>query len=490
MKILFAASEAVPFIKTGGLGDVVGALAEALKRQRHDVRVVLPKYRDIRQTPHPLTPLPFTLRVPLGGTEIPVRVWETRFGPRVPAYLIDSPLHFERDGVYCDAEGRDFADNDVRYIVFSRAVLELCKAVGFRPDVLHTHDWQSGLVPALLADAYRQDAFFIPTASVFSIHNLAYQGVFPKETLGLAGLSWDSFTKEKLEFYDRINFLKAGVAFSQIITTVSPTYAREVQSEEFGRGVDGFLRLRTDRFFGVLNGLDTRVWNPARDPHLAKRYSAKSLGGRAACKEDLQKFAGLSVDPRAPIFGMVSRLDPQKGFDIVLDILSEFIENGCQAVFLGAGTPSYQAGLKTFARKHPRRVASFHDFNEPLAHKIYGGIDVFLMPSRFEPCGLGQLIALRYGAVPVVTPTGGLKDTVENVSADGQAGVGFVADRVETVFFRDALRRAVAFHGADPRRWREIQKRGMALTLDWTASVARYLELYEKARALKKAEAA
>lgn len=485
MKILFASSEAVPFIKTGGLGDVAGALSEALKRQRQDVRLVIPKYRDIRQTPHPLTPLPFTLKIPIAGSEHSVRVWETRFGPRVTAYLIDSPAHFDRDGVYGDPGGRDFPDNDVRFILFSRAVLELCKAVGFRPDIIHTNDWQTGLIPAYLSSVYRNDAFFIPTATVFSIHNLAYQGVFPKESLALAGIGWEEFTVNKLEFYDRVNFLKAGLAYAQILTTVSPTYAREVQTEEYGRGLDGFLRQRAGDFVGVLNGLDTRVWNPARDPHLVKRYSARGLGHRAACKEDLQKAMGLTVDPRAPILGMVSRLDPQKGFDIVLDVLEEFIDNGCQAVFLGSGSQVYQAGLRTFSRKFPGRVAASTDFNEPLAHKIYGGIDLFLMPSRFEPCGLGQLIALRYGAVPVVTPTGGLKDTVSDVMADGSGGVGFVAERGETLFFRDALSRAVAFYGADQRRWKEIQKRGMALNFDWSASVEKILDLYALARARK-----
>jgi starch synthase len=432
MKILFAASEAVPFIKTGGLGDVVGALSAALKRAGHDVRIVLPKYRSLRADLPPLTLLPFPIRVPIGGSEQTVRVYEATFAPRLRAYLVDSPAHFDRDGVYGEPGGRDFPDNDIRFILLSRAALEIAKAVAFRPDVVHAHDWQTGLVPALLATAYRSDSFFIPTASVFSIHNIAYQGVFPKETLGLAGLPWSEFTPDKIEFYDRVNFLKAGMAYAHVLSTVSPSYALETQTEEFGAGLDGFLRGRGKDYAGVLNGLDTTLWNPARDPLLSRRYTARSLGPRVVCREDLQRTVGLETDPRAPILAMVSRLDPQKGFDMLLDLLEEFVDDGCQAVFLGQGSRVYQAALRTLARKYKGRVSATTEFDEALAHKIYGGADLFLMPSRFEPCGLGQMIGLRYGAVPVVTPTGGLKDTVSPASPDGSVGVGFVAERVDT----------------------------------------------------------
>ena len=488
MKILFAASEAVPFIKTGGLGDVVGALASALKTAGHDVRLVLPKYRGIKWEGPPLTHLPQQLKIPVGTSDAAVGVYEAVFSPRFRAYLVDSPAHFDRDGVYGEPGGREFPDNDARFILLSRAALQIAQAVGFRPDVVHSHDWQTGLVPVFLSLSNRSDAFFKSTASIFSIHNIAYQGVFPKETMGTARLPWTEFTAEKLEFYDRVNFLKAGLAYSQVISTVSPTYALETQREDFGVGLDGYLKRRASDYFGVLNGLDTAYWNPYRDPHLARRYSAKTLAHRAACREDLQRTAGLEADARAPLLGMVSRLDPQKGFDILLDILDDFIGEGCQAVFLGQGSPVFQAALRTLHRKYPGRVSVSNEFNEPLAHKIYGGADIFLMPSRFEPCGLGQMIALRYGAVPVVTPTGGLKDTVVPVSADGGDGVGFVADRVDTWAYRSALQRAVRLFREQPETWRALVQRGMALSFDWKESVRRYIDLYRLAQSKKRVE--
>ncbi len=482
MKILFAASEAVPFCKTGGLGDVAGALTEALRLRRHDIRLVLPKYRSVAAVSSGLFRLPFTLSIPVGDKVHAVSVWEGRFGPGVVAYLIDSPAHFDRGGLYGSPNGKDYPDNDQRFILFSRAALEVARSAGFPPDVVHAHDWQAGLIPAYLKTVYRDDPFFARTSSVFSVHNIAYQGVFPRSTLRAAGFDEELFTPENLEYFGQVNFLKAGLVFADLISTVSPTYAEEVQSgEEYGRGMEGVLRSRAGDFVGVLNGIDTRLWNPSRDPLIAQRFSARSPAGRAACKRDLQRSVGLRPEPAAPLFGMVSRLDSQKGFDILLDILDDFIEDGAQAVFLGQGSPVYLAALRTLARKHPGRVAASSNFNEPLAHKIYAGADLFLMPSRFEPCGLGQMIALRYGAVPVVTPTGGLKDTVPPVSADGKAGAGFVAERTGTEAYRAALAAAVRRYRTEPRMWRSVVKRGMALVYDWKASAPKYVELYRRA---------
>jgi starch synthase len=343
-------------------------------------------------------------------------------------------------------------------------------------------------VPAFLATTYRSDPFFLLTASLFSIHNIAYQGIYPKETLLKAGLGWGEFTPNKMEFYDQVNFLKAGMAYAHIVSTVSPSYAVETQRGEFGVGLDGFLRSRSSDYYGVLNGLDTRYWNPQRDPHLVRGYSSKTLARRLDCREDLQRTTGLDVDPKAPLFGMVSRIDPQKGFDLLLDVLEDFLGDGCQAVFLGQGNPVYQASLMTLQRKFPGRVSVSTDFNEPLAHKIYGGSDIFLMPSRFEPCGLGQMIALRYGAVPVVTPTGGLNDTVVPVSADRKGGVGFVAERVDPGAYRLALQEAVRFLRENPKGWGSLMQRGMALHFDWKDSVKRYLELYRLAQSKNRSQ--
>jgi len=478
MKILFAASETVPFIKTGGLGDVVGSLGQALARSGHDVRIVFPFYQSVKDPRGLLKGPTFPVRVPSSVGDQWAVVHEAKLSSRLRYYALNVPHLFDRPGVYADETGHDFPDNDSRFIFLSRAALEIARTLRWAPDIVHAHDWQTGLLPVYLSTLYKNDPLFKKTGSVFSIHNLAYQGVFPKETLLTAGFSWTEFTKEKLEYYDRVNFLKGGISYAKQVNTVSPTYAAEIKTEAFGQGLDGLLRLRENAFRGILNGLDTETWNPAKDPFLAKTYTAGSLKKRSVCRKDLQQTVGLALDETAPLLGMVSRLDAQKGFDVLLDIMDAFVEQGCQAVFLGSGHRVYQSALATLARKHPGRVSASSEFNETLAHKIYGGSDIFLMPSRFEPCGLGQMIALRYGAVPVVTPTGGLKDTVTPMGPHAD-GVGFVADRVDTPAYRDALWRAVHFFKGFPKQWRALQKRGMAQNFEWYASAQRYESLYK-----------
>lgn len=480
MKILFAASEAVPFCKTGGLADVAGALPLALKAKKHDVRLVLPKYRAVDAKAHGLKKLDAVLRIPLGDDIEEVFLWEGLMAGKVPAYFIDAPKYFDRDGLYVDAAAKDHPDNEERFILFARAALEAAKALDFRPDIVHCHDWQTGLIPAYLETVCQLDAFFLPTASVLTIHNIAYQGIFPKNTLFEAGFSWKDFTPEKLEYYDQVNFLKAGLVYAHGLNTVSPTYAREVSAgPEFGRGMEGVLLGRGEDFTGILNGLDDVLWDPSADSLIAAPFSAKKPEGRAACRADLQKAAGLTADPKAPILGFVSRLDPQKGVDIVLDSATEQMEAGAQAVFLGSGSPAQKASMQNFAKQFPGRAAFFSDFSEPLAHRIYAGADLFLMPSRFEPCGLGQLIALRYGCVPVVTPTGGLADTVD-------PSVGFVASAVTAEAYSDVLRDAVDLFRRDPAAWAALRARGMSLDLGWGRSVPAYIKLYQRAQERKR----
>jgi starch synthase len=408
-------------------------------------------------------------------------LWEGRLAGKVPVYFVDAPKYFDRDGLYRDGNKVDFSDNDDRFILFSRAVLETAKALDFRPDIVHANDWQTGLIPAYLETLYLLDAFFLPTASVFTVHNIAYQGVFPKNTLFRAGFSWSDFTPDRLEFFDQVNFLKAGLVFAHGLNTVGPTYAREISSNPvFGRGMEGILSLRKD-FIGILNGLDRRIWNPSKDPHLARSFTSANLAARKDCKTDLQREAGLDPDSRAPLLGMVSRMDPQKGVDIILEILEGFLKEGIQAVFLGSGDPEKKEALRGLAKKHPGRAAVVEGFNDPMAHKIYGGADLFLMPSLFEPCGLGQMIALRYGCVPVVTPTGGLLDTVEPFNGEKHTGVGFMAQRPEASAYRQALAEAVSLYRSDPAAWRGLQQRGMSLDFGWGKSVEAYVALYERA---------
>jgi starch synthase len=488
MKILFAAAEAVPFCKTGGLADVAGALPPALRKKRHDVRLILPKYRRVDAGRFGLKPLNLHLTLPMGDGYEKAALWEGRTEGRVPVYFVDCPKYFDRDGLYGDASG-DYPDNDERFILFSRAVLEAAKAVDFRPDVVHCHDWQTGLVPAYLRTLYAIDGFFIPTAGLFTIHNIAYQGLFPKNALFLAGFSWADFTPDKLEFYGRMNFLKAGLVFSHLVNTVSPGYAEETRTDpSLGGGLEGILKLRGADYSGVLNGIDTRLWNPARDPHLARKFSAKRPEPRADCKRDLQQACGLDADPSAFLAAAVSRLDPQKGFDLILEAAEDFLADGGQLAVLGQGDPALEEELKALAEKRPGRASFFSGFNDPLAHKMYGGADVFLMPSRFEPCGLGQLIAMRYGAVPVVTPTGGLKDTVRPYG--GPDATGFVTAGVSAEALAESLRRAASVHGGSPEAWRRLMANGMSGSYGWDRSVDDYLRLYQEATAKKAAEPA
>ncbi|MEK7765254.1 MAG: glycogen synthase GlgA, partial [bacterium] len=449
MKILLAASEIVPFAKTGGLADVAGALPKALARRRQDVRVVMPRYRTVDPKAHRLKLLPDIMRIPVGGKIVPARLWEGKVGRDVPAYFVDIPQYFDRPQLYRTADG-DYPDNAERFVAFARAALETAKAVDFKPDVIHCHDWQSALIPTYLKTLYANDAFFGRTGTIFTIHNIAYQGLFHPEALYLAGLGWTEFTPDRLEFYGQVNFLKGGLLDADLINTVSPTYAREIQSgPDFGRGLEGLLRARAADVFGVLNGLDGDEWDPEDDQFLPATFSAKVRKGKAVCKARLQAETGLAADSAIPLIGIVSRLDPQKGLDLILSALDEILATA-QLIILGSGDRPIQEALASAAGRHAGRFAYHQGFDNSLAHRIYAGSDLFLMPSRFEPCGLGQLIAMRYGTVPVVTRTGGLADTVQAFDAKAGSGTGFVcaAQTVEAVLA--GVREAVAtFHSAD-----------------------------------------
>jgi starch synthase len=401
---------------------------------------------------------------------------------------VEAPKFFDRDGLTADASGRDFPDNDDRFILFCRAALETAKAVDFRPDIVHANDWQTGLLPAYLSTVYSLDAFFLPTASVFTLHDMAHQGIFHKNALFQGGFSWADFTPEKLEFYDQINFMKAGLVYANGLNTVSPTFAREIAAgPEFGHGLEGVLRKRQGDLVGILNGLDRSAWDPANDPVIARPFSSESLDGRASCKADLQKTVALKRDPAAPLLAFVSRLDPQKGADIVLETVGEALAGGAQAVFMGDGDPAREQALTTLADGFRGRAAFFPHYDDALARKIYAGSDVFLMPSLFEPCGLGQMIALRYGAAPVVTPTGGLVDTVEPYDHSKGTGTGFVAKSADAGGFRAALVEALSLYRSDRPAWRALQRRGMEADFGWAKSAESYAALYHRALERKRA---
>jgi starch synthase len=479
MKILFVASECVPFCKTGGLADVVGALPKELRKKRHDIRIMLPKYKAIRGQEFNIKETGEVVRIPI-GTRIEtgdVRVSKTEKG--VPVYFINHEGYFGRSGLYRSSEG-DYPDNAERFGFFSRAVLEACKAINFRPDVIHCHDWQTGLVPAFLRVHYATDAFFQHTATVFTIHNIAYQGVFPKDILPALGFTWSEFTMDKMEFYDHVSFLKAGLTYADKLTTVSPTYARQIQNApEFGRGMEGTLRARARDLDGILNGLDLDEWNPAQDPFLAKPYHIDSREGRKDCKASLQQHLKLTKSPRTPLLGLVARLDQQKGIDLLAQIVPELMEQGVQIVILGQGDPVLLERMERFEQQYPRAFRIRSDFNEPLAHHIYGGSDVFLMPSRFEPCGLGQLIAMRYGSIPVVMNTGGLSDTVIPIGPN-DTGTGFVFYETTAQALHTSIRQALKMY-TDETAWNRLQTRAMQTHFSWEESAQRYVDTYRRA---------
>lgn len=477
MKILFVASECVPFCKTGGLADVIGALPKELRKRRHDVRILLPKYRTIRGQEFGIKETRERVQVPIGGRIETGEIRIAKTDKKIPVYFIHHEGYFGRSGLYRTSEG-DYPDNAERFLFFCRAALEACKAVQFRPDIMHVHDWQTGLIPAMLRFHYAQDAFFQHTRTVMTIHNIAYQGIFPKTVVSLAGFPKESFVPEGLEYYDQINYLKAGLVYADALTTVSPSYAQQIRTaHEFGRGLEGVLQHRQRDLEGILNGLDTEEWNPAKDPFLPRSFDVDSLAARSENKAALQRALRLPVDPSIPLLGLIARLDAQKGIDLLADIVPPLAQQNRQVVVLGQGDPLLQARLERLEGEFPNHFRLRSDFNEPLAHQIYGGVDIFLMPSRFEPCGLGQMIAMRYGAVPVVASTGGLRDTVTPVSADG--GTGFLFAPGSAAAFLNATEDACYLLGT-PERWTALQTRVMTKDLSWDASAKLYIQCYRR----------
>ena len=477
MKILFVASEAVPFCKTGGLADVVGTLAQKLGAAGHDVCVFLPKYRSVR-APQLDEGSALSVSVPFGGTSVSVglRLLHRRM---VTAYFVDYPPFFDREGLYA-TDGRDHEDNARRFALFSRAALEGAKAVGFKPDVVHAHDWQTGLVCAHLKRAYAADPHFSGAGSVFTVHNMAYQGNFPPAVLGEAGFGPEDWTADGLEYYGKVSYLKAGLTYADRITTVSPTYAREIQeSGDRGFGFEGLLRRRSTVISGILNGLDTEVWDPARDASLARRFGpSDATGGKAECKQALQRECGLEVRRDRPLIGVVSRLDYQKGLDLAIPALETLLARA-QFLVVGTGDPALTESLAVLERRHPGAVHFNRTFDEAFAHRAYAASDLFLMPSRSEPCGLGQMIAMRYGAVPVAARTGGIADTVFEGDPAGRPTNGFLCAPNDQASLVEALGRAVEVYGTP--RWDALVRAAMAGDFSWDRSVESYLRIYRQA---------
>jgi starch synthase len=471
MEILFVASEVAPWSKTGGLGDVAGALPRALAARGHAVAVVTPRYGSIDPRAAGLVRSDARLRVRGEAAAL----WTKKAGGAT-FHLVESERLFgARRGLYGE-RGHDYPDNAERFTFLARAALAVPAAIGMRPRIVHANDWQTGLVPYLLRHEHARDETVAAARTVFTIHNLAYQGVFPKEVVPHLGLPWGVFRHEAMEFFDQLSFMKAGLTFADALTTVSPTYAREILTPEGGFGLDALLRHRLAALHGILNGIDVAEWDPANDPHLPSHYSARALAGKARCKAALQRELGLPVRAGVPLLAMVSRLAEQKGVDLVVATLPELLSRDVQLGVLGSGERRFEEALARAARDRPDRVAARIGFDEGLAHRLEAGGDAFLMPSRYEPCGLNQMYSLRYGTVPVVRAVGGLDDTVEDY--DGwNRGTGFKFRDYTPAALLLAARRAVETW-RDRRAWRGLVHRGMSQDFSWDRSAASYEALY------------
>lgn len=460
MKIAMCSSEVVPFAKTGGLADVVGALPLALENQDQEVVIILPYYKEVEKS---------KVKINKGSGDF----YQAVIGKNIKVYFIVQDKFYNRDNLYGDKHG-DYPDNIERFAFYCHSTLKLLKKIDFAPDIIHCHDWQSALIPVYLKELYKTDSFYKNTKTVLTIHNLGYQGLFEAQEYSKLGLDSKFFNSESLEFFGRINLLKAGITFSDIVTTVSPTYSKEIQTEVLGFGLEGVLEKRRDSLYGILNGLDYTIWNPETDKFIAQKYSLDNLTGKTKNKEDLQKLCGLPVNPELPLVGIVSRLATQKGFKLLTESIEAVCKLDLQLVILGTGEARYHHLLEEAAKKHKKTFSLHIKFDDELAHKIYSGSDMFLMPSEYEPCGLGQLIALKYGSVPLVYKTGGLADTV-----NAQNGFLFEAYNKEALL--NTVKTAVKTY-SDKVKWNKMIANAMKCSFSWENSAIQYIQIYEKAK--------
>ncbi len=476
MKIVHVASELFPYVKTGGLADAVGALAGALAKHGHQVSVFLPGYRAaIEHRDAASAERILRLKIELGNEFLSgdVRVFSPQ--PNVKVHLICREEFFDRRHPYGNGE-RDYDDNADRFIFFCKGVVETLRLGDFGADIVHSHDWQAALLPVLLRETERRYGLTLALKTVFTIHNIAYQGVFPAKAFARTNLPDELNQIDGIEYYSQINLLKGGILFADRVTTVSPRYAREIQTPEFGCGLDGVAQTRSDDLVGLLNGVDTAVWNPATDPLLPARYSAADLAGKAVCRVELLKRCGFATDFAGPIFGMVARLTAQKGIDFIVANREFFLAHDVRLVLLGSGDRRLEEEVHELAREVPDRVFLSARLDETMSHLIEAGSDFFLMPSVFEPCGLNQMYSQVYGTVPIVSRVGGLVDTVIDADADAANGTGLMCEP-NAVSLRDALQRALALF-ADPVRYAAVQQRGMARDFSWQVAAAAYERLY------------
>ncbi|MEW6457085.1 MAG: glycogen synthase GlgA [Acidobacteriota bacterium] len=477
LKILIVTPEAFPLARTGGLGDVAGSLVITLSKLNQNVALAMPKYKkkEIDLVSPQLEMNNITLS--LGNEKVKGAVYSSKIDSDIDVYFIDNPKYFYREELYGTSHG-DYLDNDERFIFFSKVLIEFLINSNKRFDIIHCNDWQTALIPLFLKTIYSNNGIFQETATVYTIHNLAYQGLFPPESILLTGLGWSYFTPDKLEFWGKLNFMKAGLLYSDVINTVSKKYSHEIQTEEFGCGLEGVLKKRRDSLFGILNGVDYKVWNPTDDRMIKANYSIRSIYKKQINKEDLIKETNLKINPKWPLIGMISRLAEQKGFDLLTKILDKLMEIDLGIVILGKGDKKYEDELLKFKERYPNKMAARIEFNEILSHKIEAGADIFLIPSKYEPCGLNQMYSLKYGTVPVVRATGGLDDTIIEFDPKTETGNGFKFENYSPEDFLNAIKKALEVY-KDKKKWEKLIKNGMKQDFSWGQSAKEYLNLYK-----------
>ncbi len=486
LSILFVSSEVVPFAKTGGLADVSAALPQVVREMGHDIRIIMPKFAAVSDRK-------FKIHDIKRLTDIPVELDDRTFlasvkssflsniKTKVQVYFISNDTLYCRSDLYVDPKTKEaWPDNDDRFIFFCRGVIQTLILLGWKPDIIHLNDWQSGLIAALLKTEFADEPLFKNTKVVFTVHNAAYQGIFPAESFPKTGLPAKTFKPDGVEFFGRMNLLKAGLMYADMITTVSPTYAKEIRSgEDFGYGLEGVFKKKARKTVGILNGMDTHVWNPEVDTMIPQKYSVATLDDKAVNKKALCERFGLHYDPAVPVIGIVSRLADQKGFDLIQEVLPDLMQLPLQLVVLGSGEKRYEEMFTKGAKKFKKKLAAHIGFDEELAHLIEAGSDMFLMPSKYEPCGLNQMYSLRYGTLPIVRATGGLADTVEDLLAKPKGGTGFVFERYNAKDMLKTIKAAVEMY-AQQDAWKAAMKRAMAKDNSWDASATKYIELYKQ----------
>lgn len=482
LNILFVSSEVEPFAKTGGLADVSGTLPQVIKDQGHEIRIIMPRYGSISERKfklHDVIRLK-DIEVPIGKEKKNANVnssFIANVKSKVQVYFLANKELYERAGIYVSPDSKkDYVDNDVRFIFFCRGVLETLKRLGWQPDIIHCNDWQTGLIPAYIKTMYNHDPFFKNVKTVFTIHNLAYQGTFPAASFAKTGLPEAEFGKEGVEFYGKLNFMKAGLVYADVITTVSEKYAEEICStEEFGCGLEGVLQKRKSHLHGIINGIDYSIWNPETDELIVKRYDLRTLEGKQENKKELLAKFGLAYKENVPLVGIISRLVDQKGLDLIKEIADDFMKLDVQFVMLAAGEKRYQDYFESLHKKYAAKMGLFIGYNDELAHLIEAGCDMYLMPSRYEPCGLNQLYSLKYGTVPIVRATGGLDDTIHDVESGN--GNGFKFKKYDAKELFKTIQRALKMYH-DAAAWKKIMKNGMQQDFSWESSAKKYTNLY------------